>query len=369
MRLCKNLSPKMARRLLCGGRRRYTNMSDRDAEAKDRIIWAIDPFGGNRDILHSAAWCIRALVKGSPAEVQPVYVLPERSADLPFQMGPEFVKAVQTSAQDEVESVLTRIRIPNVLPLRVLSCASFTVREAAHELIRFAKETQSELIVVSSHGRRGIQRWLLGSFAETLSLYADVPLVVVQPNWKRTPGFGTILYPTDFSRQSIQAFSAILDFAEKQKSRVILFHKVTDSFYPVYDFALAAHDIYEQGIQEGILANEQTASKVVSEAGKRGVSVDIVFDRSRKGSVEQAILNQSQRVGGIIAMVSHSGPLSSVLIGSITRQVLRGSKRPVWVVHPGVETENVSSQVEPLASQVQSDPRSLSVKRAVDRMA
>ena len=38
-----------------------------------------------------------------------------------------------------------------------------------------------ELVVMGSHGRRGLQRWLLGSVAETTVRYSECSVVVVHP--------------------------------------------------------------------------------------------------------------------------------------------------------------------------------------------
>lgn len=58
--------------------------------------------------------------------------------------------------------------------------------EAAAEIVRVAKERQIDLIVVSSHGRKGLGRILFGSTAEAVVRHAPCPVLVVKPSQEET---------------------------------------------------------------------------------------------------------------------------------------------------------------------------------------
>jgi nucleotide-binding universal stress UspA family protein len=50
-----------------------------------------------------------------------------------------------------------------------------------HEgILETATEQGADLIVMGSHGRRGLQRFLLGSVAQRVLSHADVPVMVVR---------------------------------------------------------------------------------------------------------------------------------------------------------------------------------------------
>lgn len=51
----------------------------------------------------------------------------------------------------------------------------------AEEITRLAVELDADLIVVGTHGRRGIQRMILGSVAERVTRLADCPVLVARP--------------------------------------------------------------------------------------------------------------------------------------------------------------------------------------------
>ncbi|HEY0017953.1 MAG TPA: universal stress protein [Longimicrobium sp.] len=53
--------------------------------------------------------------------------------------------------------------------------------DAAHEIVAAAREWQAGLVVVGTHGRRGIGRMFLGSVAETVVRHAPCAVLVIPP--------------------------------------------------------------------------------------------------------------------------------------------------------------------------------------------
>jgi nucleotide-binding universal stress UspA family protein len=51
--------------------------------------------------------------------------------------------------------------------------------DIAHAIVREAGACQAELIVMGTHGRRGVARWMLGSVAERVARLTHVPLLLV----------------------------------------------------------------------------------------------------------------------------------------------------------------------------------------------
>ncbi|MFL9944129.1 universal stress protein [Paraburkholderia graminis] len=53
--------------------------------------------------------------------------------------------------------------------------------DTAHCLTRCVQRQSADLVVMGTHGRRGIRRWLMGSVAETFLRRADLPVLLVRP--------------------------------------------------------------------------------------------------------------------------------------------------------------------------------------------
>jgi nucleotide-binding universal stress UspA family protein len=55
-----------------------------------------------------------------------------------------------------------------------------TGQQVALEIIDFAKESGTDLIVMCTHGRSGITRWVLGSVALKILTRADTPVLLIR---------------------------------------------------------------------------------------------------------------------------------------------------------------------------------------------
>jgi nucleotide-binding universal stress UspA family protein len=56
-----------------------------------------------------------------------------------------------------------------------------TGQQVAPEIIDFAKENGADLIVMCTHGRSGISRWMLGSVALKLLTRGETPILLIRP--------------------------------------------------------------------------------------------------------------------------------------------------------------------------------------------
>jgi nucleotide-binding universal stress UspA family protein len=52
----------------------------------------------------------------------------------------------------------------------------------AKEIVALASEATADMLVVGTHGRSGVGRWLLGSVAEKVVRYAPCPVLVARPH-------------------------------------------------------------------------------------------------------------------------------------------------------------------------------------------
>jgi nucleotide-binding universal stress UspA family protein len=77
------------------------------------------------------------------------------------------------AVEKELRAWLAKIGARRVRPgVRVLG-------DPAHEILQRARRTRADLIVISTHGRRGLAHVLLGSVAEKVVRYAERPVLVL----------------------------------------------------------------------------------------------------------------------------------------------------------------------------------------------
>ena len=98
--------------------------------------------------------------------------------------------------------------------------------DAPDAILRTADEVKADLIVVGTHGHRGLDRLLYGSVAESVLQRSSRPVLVVrQTDVSRTEKpIRVILHPTDFSARSRPALGVAWALARSHRARLVLLH-------------------------------------------------------------------------------------------------------------------------------------------------
>jgi nucleotide-binding universal stress UspA family protein len=106
------------------------------------------------------------------------------------------------------------------------------------ELQTIILQKQIGLVVVGTHGRRGLEKLILGSVAEEIFRGVDCPVLTVGPHCYREAGVEfpaetrSYLFATDFSEASLGALPHAISFASRMKATLILLHVVTAGSIP-----------------------------------------------------------------------------------------------------------------------------------------
>jgi nucleotide-binding universal stress UspA family protein len=95
---------------------------------------------------------------------------------------------------------------------------------------KWIEEHGIDLVVVGTHGRRGLQRFLMGSTAEFIFRNATCPVLTVGPHVATRPYNGfvaeNILFPTDLGSHAEFAAPYAMSFAHESRGRVTFMHVV-----------------------------------------------------------------------------------------------------------------------------------------------
>ena len=132
------------------------------------------------DITHKAVNAAIGLAKALGAQIQTISVKEPFPYSAMSEMQPtppqEFFDAQERIAAQRVQSVVTACGAAGV------PCSAHTV-EALHAweaIIDHAKTQQCDLMVMASHGRRGVSALLLGSETQKVLTHSTVPVLVVR---------------------------------------------------------------------------------------------------------------------------------------------------------------------------------------------
>src|SRR5690606_23024420 len=89
---------------------------------------------------------------------------------------PELIEAQEKSAREMLQRAATRAADQGVIAKTVLVDNSF----AAEGIVATANEVGAELIIMGSHGRRGLNRLLLGSQTCNVLAHTKLPVLVTR---------------------------------------------------------------------------------------------------------------------------------------------------------------------------------------------
>ena len=99
--------------------------------------------------------------------------------------------------------------------------------EVPEVLSKLVREYSIDLIVISTGGRKGLAKLLLGSVAEEVFRNAECPVLTVGPHaarWETDGHLRHIVYATDFGPESVHGLPYAISLAEENQARLTLLH-------------------------------------------------------------------------------------------------------------------------------------------------
>jgi nucleotide-binding universal stress UspA family protein len=305
-----------------------------------KVIWAIDAFEDLKELNQKMADYLTHLHQVEGASIEPLYLLRENEIILPTYEAPAWVTDHSKTAETLFKEVLSDYELPFLGEAKVIPHAAQSHAGAAEVLSQYALRSGADLIVVGSHGRQGFQRFLLGSFAESLLLQSEVPVCVIGSHAIKTRSSKSILFPTEFGEHSRQNFRHVLELAKKLKAEIVLLHGIARPIESLFDLETRPKVYNYEGrmlsldqiIEEQVDAQGRRAQQWVDGAARQGVMVSHVIDSSFK-PIDDLILDAAEAHDcDLIVMEAQSGPMSAAILGSYTRSVVRKAHCPVYVL-------------------------------------
>lgn len=211
----------------------------------------------------------------------------------------------------------------------------------AEAILEAARTEGATLIAMSTHGRSGVARWVMGSVAEKVVRASDLPVLLVR-SFRRSPQgdlepvtpqelpFRRILVPTDGSAESL----AVVGPAEKLGllfgSQVVLLH-VQVPYIPPAGVYPGMEGAYIPQPPPPPPEKDPATDKAAERFAHAGLKVTRV---TTVGDPAAEIVDHSHAAGvDLIAMATHGrSGLSRWMLGSVAERVIRSSGVPLLVV-------------------------------------
>lgn len=207
-----------------------------------------------------------------------------------------------------------------------VSCVVQRSSAVAPAIVQFAGEHNADLVVMGTHGRRGVPRLMFGSVAEEVLRTAPCPVLTVRAGAEDRPAPASVerlVAPVDFSDASRSALRYAARLATIYDAPLILTHVIDLPKIPT---------VYEVEFDD--LSPEEVAAKVEAEleawgrsVSGEGVDLSIVVET---GNPVDTLLDRASTPSDLLVMATHG--LSGVkrrVLGSVAEGVLRRAPGPV----------------------------------------
>lgn len=187
-----------------------------------------------------------------------------------------------------------------------------------------------DYIVMSTHGRSGFTRFLLGSVAEKVLRLAHTPVLVVEDE-SEVGDFKKILVTTDFSDNAATAYPYAIRVAKAAGAKVDLLHVLSFEQFEKSEQDLSLKQIREERIK--ILEKEYFHSL------KKNVSSKVIVSQGSPHEAIYSYVKQNPYNLIVMATVGRTG-LNYLMMGSTTANLVRHVKTAILSVNPRKESED-----------------------------
>jgi nucleotide-binding universal stress UspA family protein len=213
-----------------------------------------------------------------------------------------------------------------------------TVEEgkAAEVIIEKAAADRSTLIAMTTHGRSGLNRWLLGSVAEKVLRATTNPLLLVRaaPD-ARTEGESTlksIVVPLDGSKLAESLLPAVANIAEKLDVEIFLFRAYSNPYRPF----MSGSGYYAVNVDELLMGVRDEArnylEEKMAELSQQGIE-KTSYLLQEGVAADEIVSVASHTPESLIALCSHGrSGMKRWILGSVAETVVRHSSNPVLIL-------------------------------------
>jgi nucleotide-binding universal stress UspA family protein len=236
---------------------------------------------------------------------------------------------LENYAYEHLEGVIGK-RVADWEPLIALG-------RPAEELSRLAGSEGVDLAVTATHGRSGLERFILGSVTERLMHTLPCPLLVVPnaPDARPFSGFKKILVGTDFSPDSTLAVDFGFSLAQEFEAEMFLTHVIEpDLFHGLLGAGTQKKkekDRHQrQDLRDKLLKDlaELIPAHAVNWCHPH---TTLLAGQPHEELIKYAVINDLDL---IVLGVHGRGFVENLLVGSTTDRVIRTGPCPVLSVRP-----------------------------------
>ncbi len=287
-----------------------------------KILWAVDPDSLQSDINPIVSSYLKEFAKHKGCEICPVSILNLGDILFAVEYGAADLSSFKKKAQLDMKKILKKTDFDH-LKGTLLTHHGTTMGDAAKTLLDHAKKIKADVIVIGAKNLKGIDKFLMGSFAETIMFTSKIPLLMVKPDSPKAVNFKSVFYCAEFAGSYKKIFKRLLDICRADSTKLTLFHY----------FGYGRKSKMPTNMKNLLSSVEENLHSMAKMGERTGVEVKISITHEEKDSITDAILEAAKKEKAqLIAIKGATDRLRTFFIGSTARKVLRKSRLPVLLL-------------------------------------
>jgi nucleotide-binding universal stress UspA family protein len=222
-------------------------------------------------------------------------------------------------AEEEIRALMSGAAMPQSMVNTVVSSSSIT------ELLEQLILRKPDLLVLATHARSGVSKWLSGSVSEEAFRKANSPVMVLPPTLADTETSGKhferILFTTDLSDGAAGALAYALGIAERNGGHLVALHVHPDASSFYFERIMALQRLEEWLHRQNLTHQQMAKIECIVRFGK---TTDEIKAAAAQYQSELIVLG-ARGFGALSGLASH-------FVGGTAYHVACSSECPVLIV-------------------------------------
>lgn len=238
-----------------------------------------------------------------------------------------FNKQLQALSRNQMASTLQALQADD---LKIISAQQRAI-STAPAILGYAKEHDIDLIVMGTHGRRGLGHLFLGSVAEEVVRLASCPVFTIRERKEAAPvaSMKRILVPVDFSNHGQQTLIYAKKLAGFYQARLQLLHIIEEFIPPTFYMTTGISTV--QFSAELKAKSQEALIELLQKMP--GPKVEAEFHVIEGNAAHDIVDFAGEKNSDLIVISTHGRTgLEHLLMGSVAEKVVRRAPCPVFTV-------------------------------------
>lgn len=290
-----------------------------------KALWAFEPFHQDKTRIKGMHYTL-SLLAGSPSNIEVGFVVTrsESSLNLAFDIPAEERFNIYPRKLIKQEFRKARIKFEDK-NIHLVDHETMSNTKAVDRLLKLATDRRADLIGLFTHARKGYLRFAIGSFAETAIHRSKLSLLIFNPQTQVAPKIKNMLFASDFSPASKKHLKTVIAYCKKLKSDLTVFHHAEVIYKWSLDESNPKIHAYRRRVNRMKSLIEQACRRA-------GISSEVIVASDFKATADLIFVNMKKKKVDLVVVSAKVGPMAALMGGSMTRQIVRGSKVPVLVL-------------------------------------